>query len=68
MIFLHLLLTVVRTLVTEHDVERFFIAGVHQYVEDELVELGNVLCADVSRAKLVKDGFGESLEYGERTV
>jgi hypothetical protein len=46
MIFLHLLLTVVRTLVTEHDVERFFIAGVHQYVEDELVELGNVLRAD----------------------
>ena len=58
-IFLHLLLTVVRTLVTEHDVERLFISGVHQYVEDELVKLGNVLRADVSRAKLVKDGFGE---------
>jgi hypothetical protein len=58
-LILHLLLTVVRTLVTEHNVERFFIAGVHQYVEDELVELGNALRADVSRAKLVKDGFGE---------
>jgi hypothetical protein len=29
------------------------------YVEDELVKLGDVLRADVSRAKLVKDGFGE---------
>ena len=46
-------------LVTEHDVERLFIAGVYQYVEDELVKLGNVLRADVSRAKLVTDGFGE---------
>jgi hypothetical protein len=53
-----LLLTVVRALVTEHDVERLFIAGVHQYVEDVLVELGNVLRADNSMAKLVKDGFG----------
>jgi len=49
-IFLHLLRTVVRTLVTKHDDESFFVAGVHQDVEDELVELGDVLRADVSRA------------------
>ena len=49
-ILLHLLLTVVRAFVAEHDVERLFVAGVHKYVEDELVELGDVLRADVSRA------------------
>jgi len=34
-----------------------FIAGVYQYVEDELVILGDVLHADVSRAKMASVRF-----------
>ena len=34
---------------------------VYQYVEDELVIHGDVLRADVSRAKLVKAGFGSEV-------
>jgi hypothetical protein len=56
-IFLHLLRTVVRTLVTEHDVESLLIAGVHQDVEDELVRLGDVsVLASVRFTALVAGG------------
>ena len=56
-ILLHLMLAVVRPLVTKYNVKCFFVTGVDQAVEDELVEIDDVLDVDVSRAELVEDSL-----------
>jgi hypothetical protein len=51
------MLAVVRPLVTKYNVKCFFVTGVDQAVEDELVEIDDVLDVDVSRAELVEDSL-----------
>jgi hypothetical protein len=52
------MLAVVRPFITKYNVKCFFVTGVYQAVEDELVDLGDVLVVvDFSRAKLVEDSL-----------